>query len=575
MNTEPEQLGIARSLFLGHIAEDLLFPYPEMPDDERETVSQVIDAFKTFAEREIDPVAIDRDGELPETVRTGLAEMGLLGLVVPEKYDGFGFGTTAYCRVMEEVARSDSSTAVFVGGHESIGIKALLLHGTEDQKKRFLPKLATGELIAAYALTEPGAGSDAAAVASRAERIDGSTSFLLNGQKQFVTNGGYAGLVTVFAKTPVRTRKGLEDKITAFIVTSDMPGVSVGKTEKKFGIKGSSTTELIFENVEIPEENILGELGRGFRVAMEVLNTGRLSLAAGAVGGGKELLRLSTEYASQRKQFGKPIIEFEMIRDKLATMASDLYAMESMVYLTTGLVDRSVQDFSIESAMCKLFSSEALWQMTDTALQIAGGYGYMTEYPYERHMRDARINRIFEGTNEIQKLFIALSGLKEPGQKLREVGKALSNPIESVGTIGSYAAERLKRVVTHEHLTKASPALKEYASHLESLTADLAARSDELLRKHKKAIIQREYIQDRLAEAATNLFAMAATLSRTSTRLDAVGETDAEKDVMLCRVFCERAWRAARRRRREGGGGDFSDIDTAARMIQEAGGYPF
>jgi acyl-CoA dehydrogenase family protein 9 len=353
-----------------------------------------------------------------------------------------------------------------------------------------------------------------------------------------------------------------------------MPGVSVGKTEKKLGIKGSSTTELIFEDVEVPEENILGELGRGFRVAMEVLNTGRLSLAAGAVGGGKELLRLATDYASQRKQFGKPILKFEMIREKLATMASDLYAMESMVYLTTGLVDQGVQDFSIESAMCKLFCSESLWQISDTALQIAGGYGYMTEYPYERHLRDARINRIFEGTNEIQKLYIALSGLKEPGQKLRDVGKALSNPIESIGTIGSYAAERLKRAVTHEHLTLAAPALKTYASHLESLTADLAARSDEVLRKHKKAIIQREYLQDRIAEAATYLYAMAACLSRATSRIETAGETEAAKDVMLCRVFCERAWRAARRRLRQVSDADFSDFDAAAKMIEAAGGYP-
>ncbi len=574
MTSDSTRLGFARSLFLGHLEEDLLFPYPEISADERDTVSQVTEAFRTFARRDIDPAAIDREGELPERVRQGIAEMGLLGLVIPEAYGGFGFSTSAYCRVMEEIARHDTSTAVFVGGHESIGIKALLLYGSEAQKERFLPKLATGELIAAYALTEAGAGSDAAAVLTRAERIPGTTRYRLSGQKQFVTNGGYAGFVTVFAKAPVRTRQGVEPKITAFIVTRDMPGVSVGKTEKKLGIKGSSTTELVFENVEVPEENVLGELGRGFKVAMEVLNTGRLSLAAGAVGGGKELLRLATEYAMQRRQFGKPLIDFEMIREKLVTIAADLYAMESMVYLTTGLVDRGVEDFSIESAMCKLYSSEALWRMADEALQVAGGYGYMTEYPYERHLRDSRINRIFEGTNEIQRLYIALSGFREPGDRLREVGKALYHPIESIGTLGSYAAQRLKRVVTHERMTGISPHLKESASHLESLTADLAARSEEALRKHRKAIIEREYLQSRIADAATLLFAMSASLSRATARIETLGEADATTDTTLCRIFCERAWRTARRQLRQAAAADFSDFDAAAEMLKEAGGYP-
>lgn len=536
-----------KGLFLGFLEEDLIFPYPAPNPDEADTVQQLNEQVDRWVAAHVDPHAIDQEGVLPEEVKRGVAELGLMGLIIPETLGGFGFSMTAYARVMENLARHDAAVAIHIGCHQSIGMKALLLFGSEAQKAAWLPRCATGELVCAFALTEPGSGSDAAGMKTLGRRAPDGKGWILNGRKQWITNGGYADLVTVFARTPVEREGRTEEKITCFMVERSAPGFSSGRPEKKLGIRGSSTTDILLEETPVPDFNVIGEVGRGFKIAMEVLNTGRLTLASGSVGGTKEMLRQSLAHAEARKQFGKSIIEFEMVEEKFADMAVHLYAMEAMTYLTTGLCDRGVHDFSLESAMSKVFCSEHYWEAVNHAVQVAGGNGYMSEYPYERFLRDARINLIFEGTNEILRLFIALSGLQAPGDFLKEVGRGLRVPIKSVGILREYASRRLARAVQPHPMHRVAPALKEDAARISRGTMALADQAEAVLRQHGRAVIDREYLQKRLADVAIDLYAMSAALSRATARIESVGEAAASDHIRLAHTFCNVSWRRVRR----------------------------
>ncbi|MGK9368105.1 acyl-CoA dehydrogenase family protein [Melioribacter sp. Ez-97] len=362
---------------------------------------------KDFVDNEIKPIAaqIDAEEKIPEALIKKLGELGLLGISFPEEYGGGGFGEVGYCIMQEEIARGCMSTATFIGAHQSIGANVIYLGGNEEQKQKYLTPLAKGEKIGAFCLTEAQAGSDSFNLKTRAH-LDGD-EWVINGEKLWITNGGIADIVSVFA----RTEKG----ITAFIVETDRPGFSAGPPEKKMGIKGSSTNPITFDNVRIPKENMVGQEGRGFILAMKTLDAGRLGLGAACLGASKELLELSTRYAKQRKQFDTTIANFQAIQFMLSEMASLIYAMESMVYRTA--VDYDLKkDISHQSAIVKLFCSEALDRIADYAVQIHGGMGYSREMPIERFYRDSRINRIFEGTNEIQKGIIARHVLKKNGK---------------------------------------------------------------------------------------------------------------------------------------------------------------
>ncbi len=363
---------------------------------------------RRFADEELRPIAarVDEEADVPRESIDKMAELGFMGLLFPEEYGGSGFGEVGYCIVLEELSRACASTAVVLGGHESIGAMAIYLAGTDEQKAMFLPDLASGKKIAAFALTEPGAGSDAAAIRTRA--VEEEDCWVLNGQKTFITNGGIADVYSVFARTD--EGKGVHG-ISTFIVEKDYPGFHAGPPEKKMGIRGSHTTDIFFENVRVPKQNLLGERGQGFRVAMQTLDVGRLSLGAQCLGAAREALDLSIKHASQREQFGGPIARLQAIQFMLAEMAMDVYAIESITYRTAWKCDRKLP-FSRESAMVKLFCSEALGRVVDKAVQVHGGMGYMSDYPIERFYRDARITRIFEGTNEIQRLVIARDLLK-------------------------------------------------------------------------------------------------------------------------------------------------------------------
>src|ERR671934_1059549 len=335
-----------KSLFFGDILEDQLFPYPEMPRDQADFVGPIVETIDKYM-ASIDTRKLDREGELPAELLQSLKEMGLFGVLVPEEHGGLGLSNSGYARVMQQVASWDASIAVTLGAHSSIGFKGLLLFGTDAQKRRFLPKLATGENIAAFCLTEPGSGSDAFSIKTNARR-DGDF-YVLNGQKLWITNGGIADFFTVFAKTTPDTpeQKG---KITAFAVTRDLGGVSHGPHEDKMGIRASVTTGVRFDDVKVPAENVLGEEGKGFKVAMSILNHGRTGLGAGAVGGQKRLLMLASEHAQTRKQFGRPIGSFGLVKEKLGRMAMRCYASEALCYLVSAPIDRGGVDYSVEGA---------------------------------------------------------------------------------------------------------------------------------------------------------------------------------------------------------------------------------
>lgn len=369
------------------------------------------DMVKKFTEKEIKPIAaeIDEKGRIPRELIDKMAELGFLGIAFPEEYGGSGFGEMGYCIMQDEISRGCASTATFVGAHQSIGSTGIYMFGTEEQKQKYLVPLAKGEKIGAFALTEPEAGSDAVRIMTNAK--DEGDHYLMNGRKIWITNGSFADIITVLARVEV---DGKHQGVTAFIVESNWDGFKVGKIENKMGIKGSETAELIFEDVKVPKENVLGRMSRGILHAMDILDVGRLGLGAATLGAAKECIDLSVRFSKERVQFGQRIANFEAIQWMLSEMATDVYAMENMVYKTAWLCDLGKR-FSREAAMVKLFCSEALDRIVDKAMQIHGGMGYMHEYPIERMYRDSRINRIFEGTNEVQKLVIARDVLKKNG----------------------------------------------------------------------------------------------------------------------------------------------------------------
>jgi len=365
------------------------------------------DLAKEFTNGEIKPLAqkIDDEENIPRSLIKKLAEVGFFGTSFPEEYGGGGFGKVGYCVMMEEIARGCSSTATMVGAHQSIGTNAIYIGGSEELKKKYLPRLCSGEMIASFALTEPEAGSDTYNLKTEAKKK--GDKWILNGSKIWITNAGIANLFSVFA----RTSKG----ITGFAVEADTPGITIGPPEKKLGIKGSTTNSITFENVEVPDENMIGREGRGFLIAMKTVEGGRLTIGACCLGASRELLELSTVYAKTRKQFGESISKFQAVQFMLAEMAAKIYPMESIVYRCAYDFDQG-KDVSLQAAILKLYASEAMTEVADKALQVHGGMGFSRELPMERYYRDARILRIFEGTTEIQKMIIGRHVIKTNGK---------------------------------------------------------------------------------------------------------------------------------------------------------------
>ena len=542
MDTE---VSFVRSLCAGAIEQDVIFPFPVMDPEERETLTSVLDSVDALLKDHAENFPKwDVAGELPPAFVEQLKQFGLFGLIVPEAHGGLGFGNMAYSRTLQQIARHDASVAVTVGAHSSIGMRGLKLFGTADQQARYYEQLATGELVAAFCLTEAGAGSDAASVKTTA--VEHDDHYLLNGTKIWITNGGMASFFTVFAKTD---NSGPRGRMSAFIVTTDMPGVSVSPHEDKMGLRASSTTSVYFEDVKVPKENLLGPLHGGFKVAMSILNSGRSGLGGGAVGAMKRLIGLSSTYATERTQFGQPIGSFGLVKQKVGQMVIDCYAAESAVQVVAALSDRGYADYSVEAAIIKVFATEALWRTADESLQTAGGTGFMREYPYEQVLRDSRINRIFEGTNEVLRLFIALTALNDLGRDLKEMATSLrgifDHPIKGFGVLYDYAVRRASWAtgvsMDRSTMSRAHPVLADQAATFEDLTRQLAGMADRILRKHGKDIIGKQFATRRLADVMIDLWVLACVLSRVTASLEAKGPEGAPHEVEIARAFTHQA----------------------------------
>ena len=533
-----------RSLCMGQIEQDVLFPFPVMSPDQKEMLHEIAGALEDLlGPRADDFRKWDVDGDMPAEFLEELKEFGMFGLIIPEEHGGMALGNMAYSRTLQEVGRYDASVAVTIGAHSSIGMRGLLLFGTEEQKSHYMPRLASGELVAAFCLTESGAGSDAAAIKTTAVRQ--GDDWVLNGNKLWITNGGFADFFTVFARTASENEHG---KMTAFIVTRDMEGVSTGPHEDKMGLRANPTTNVLFDNVHVPAGNVLGEPGMGFKVAMQILNSGRTGLGGGSVGGMKRLIGLATGQANERKTFGQPISSYGLIKEKVGQMVVDCYTSEAVVTMVGGLVDGGYQEYAVEAAISKVYSTECLSRTADEALQIAGGNGYMREYPYERIVRDCRINRIFEGTNEILRLFIALTAMNDVAGQLKELSSSMkdvfSEPIKGFGVLSDYARKHAQLRTGRGGASKLQDlheAIKPQAEAFENETRYLAQATDRILRKHGKNIIGKQFATKRLADIMVDLFVMACTLSRVQASIDAMGAEKASKEIEILRVFTREA----------------------------------
>jgi alkylation response protein AidB-like acyl-CoA dehydrogenase len=546
--TGPQKLGMAKGLFLGRFVADWVMPYPTVPPKEQAELNDSLARLRTFLDEYLDPAAIDRQADIPREVIDGLARLGVFGMTAPVDVGGRGLSQMAYCRVMEEIGSRCASTSIFVNVQHSIGMRALLLFGTPEQKRRWLPPLVRGEKLAAFALTEPEAGSDAANVQTFARSGADGSHFVLNGEKRYITNGSIAQVLTVMARTPV-PGKG-DTAITAFLVTPDMPGFSVTEARMdKLGVRGTATARLAFRDMLVPRENILGPPGKGLKVALSVLDFGRVTFGACCTGAAKTCLHLAIQHANTRRQFGRALGEFELIKKKIARMAAGAYAMEAMTTVTASLIDRSLEDYVLETAMLKVFTTEALWLLVNDAFQVYGGAAYFTDKPLERMLRDARINQIGEGANEVLTSFVALVGMRGPGQQFQELMEALSRPWSDFRKVFLIGLDRVGAAVRAPDVPVRSRHLEPYAKRLGGLIRLFNVEVNRALIRHREEILERQYVQERLARAAMELFASACVLSRWDAQLQSQGS---DSSSMLpphnaAELFLRGSFRRARR----------------------------
>lgn len=465
-------------------------------------------------------------------------ELGLLAVDVPEEYDGLGLDKITSALVTEKMAVV-GGFSITHGAHVGIGSLPIVLFGNDDQKSRYLPKLATGELIAAYALTEPGSGSDALGAKTTARLNEAGTHYVLNGEKQWITNSGFADVFVVYAKID-------GEKFTAFIVEREFAGVSTGAEEKKMGIKSSSTRTLILEDVEVPVENLLGEVGRGHIIAFNILNIGRYKLGVGTIGSSKRALEIAIQYTNGRKQFNTPISSFNLTKEKLANMAAQIYASESLIYRTVGYFEdnmgqmsdeekkdgkkiaEAIAEYAIECSINKVFGSEVLDYVADEAVQLHGGYGYMAEYEVERIYRDSRINRIFEGTNEINRLIV-------PGTFMKKAMKGELPLLEQAQALQQEILAMVPEEIADEPLAQ-----EKYLVKMAKKVALLAAGTAAL--KYGNKLEDEQEILVNIANIANQLFAMESAVLRTQKAIDRDGADKAAQKLLYTEIFSQDAF---------------------------------
>src|SRR3989475_11069548 len=540
----PQALGFAKGLFQGHFVSDWVMPYPRIPAAQQTELNKALAELRQFLD-ELDPAEIDRQADIPRKVIDGLGRVGVLGATAPVEYGGHGFTQMANCKILEEVGRRCASTSVFVNAHHSIGIRALLLFGTDEQKRRWLPKLVTGEWLGAFALTEKEAGSDAGNVQTTATPTEDGSHFILNGAKRYITNTAIAKVLTVMARTPVPGKPG-KDAITAFLVTPDMPGFEMinGRMEK-MGIRGTATGRFALRNVKVPKENILGTPGKGLKVALTVLDFGRTTFGACCTGAAKTCLELAVKHANTRKQFNKTLGNFHLVKKKIARIAADAYAMEAMTTVTASFIDRGLEDYMLETAMLKVFTTERLWECINDVFQIYGGSSYVVGLPLERMLRDARINQIGEGANEVLTSFIALVGMRGPGMEVKEIYDTVMKP--SRGQISRAWTAGMKRLGAGMRVPDVpveSEQLQAHARQLGRLIWRFNFAVNRALIAYREPILDMKLVQERFVCAAMDLFASTCVLSRWDAELqfarrngDSAPQTNHAADLFLRQSF--------------------------------------
>uniref|UniRef100_H3CXS0 Very long-chain specific acyl-CoA dehydrogenase, mitochondrial n=1 Tax=Tetraodon nigroviridis TaxID=99883 RepID=H3CXS0_TETNG len=573
----------AVSMFKGQIQLAQVFPFPSvvLNEEQEQFLRELVGPVAKFFEEVNDAAKNDSLEKVEDSTMEGLKEMGAFGLQVPADLGGLGLSNTQYARLVEIVGVHDLGVGITLGAHQSIGFKGILLFGNPAQKEKYLPKLASGEHFAAFCLTEPASGSDAASIKTTAVLSCGKY-YTMNGSKIWISNGGLAEIFTVFAKTPVKDPKTgeMKDKITAFVVERSFGGVTHGPPEKKMGIKASNTAEVYFDNVRVPAECVLGEVGGGFKVAMNILNNGRFGMAAALSGTMKGVISKAVDHAANRTQFGNKIHTYGAIQEKVAHMAMLQYVTESMAYMVSGNMDSGATEFQIEAAISKIFASEAAWTVTDECIQIMGGMGFMKDSGVERVMRDLRIFRIFEGTNDILRLFVALNGFQNAGNQLKSLQKALKNPLGNAGLLAGELSKRAKqlKVGLSTGLTlqgSVHPELAQSGDLTVKAIEQFGAVVEEMLIKHGKKIIDEQFVLKRVADCAIDLYAMVAVLSRASRSLTQ-GTASAQHEKLLCDTWCREAYgritRDVQELRSSGSRQYFKNLQAISAAVVENGG---
>src|SRR3954471_22619750 len=524
--TGPQALGFAKGLFQGHFVSDWVMPYPRVAEAEQGELDRTLTELRKFLNADLDPAEIDRQADIPRTVIDGLGRIGVLGLTAPKEYGGHGFSQMANCKVLEEIGRRCASTSVFVNAHHSIGIRALLLFGTHEQKQKWLPKLVTGEQLGAFALTEREAGSDAANVQMEARPSEDGSHFILNGEKRYITNAAIAHELTLMARTPVPGSD--KTAVTAFLVTPDMPGFEMLEARMpKTGIKGTATGRFALRDVKVPKENILGPIGKGLKVALTVLDFGRTTFGACCTGAAKTCLELAIKHANTRTQFNKTLGQFDLVKKKIASIAANAYAMEAMTTVTASFIDRGLEDYMLETAMLKIYTTELLWDSVNDCFQILGGAAYFNDQPVERMLRDARINQIGEGSNEVLTSFVALVGMRGPGMEFKEIYDTMFNPARGLGKAWTAGMNRLGAAVRVPSVPVKSESLQAQAAQLGRLIWRFNLGVNRALIKYREPVMDMQLIQERIAGVAMEMFASACVISRLDSDLQGIAQNGA------------------------------------------------
>jgi alkylation response protein AidB-like acyl-CoA dehydrogenase len=554
---EWSQPSFVAQLFQGQLKWDLLLPFPSQSAEDKKIGDEFLARLKKVLQENINPDLVDRTGDIPPSAIKALADMGCFAMKISKKYNGLGLTQTNYNRAIHLVASYCASTAVWLSAHQSIGVpQPLMLFGTEEQKSKYLPRFAQGA-ISAFALTEPNVGSDPARMSTKAEPTEDGKYFIINGDKLWCTNGPVADLLVVMAQTPSKVIKGKErQQITAFILERTMPGIEVVHRCTFMGLSGIQNGLLRFKNVKVPRENIIWGEGKGLKLALMTLNTGRLTMPAAVTGASKLCLKIAREWSNEREQWGSSIGKHEAVARKIATMSATIFAMDSLTWLTAQMADRKEQDIRLEAAMAKLFCTEASWEIVDTAIQVRGGRGYETVeslrargekgYALERMMRDARINTIIEGTSEIMRLFIAREAMDSHVQRIMSVlspkvkmGEKMKNAAKSFGYYSQWYPQLYFRKAHYPKNISIPQELEGHMRFAGRSASRLARNLFHAMAIHQQGLESKQQLMSRLVNIGTDLFAMSASCAN-AIHLSSLNAND-KGPIELADLFCRQA----------------------------------